>query len=165
MILFRCVSDRELERVLIGETVYGRFNNSKEYLNDSNIEQAVCFFAEKAAWLDKYHRYVLVLDIDEKDLEMGEGTYYIPSNFKNTKIWTGRDGYQRFVLKEAYKDKYEPSDVKGIFLLNNLRSRDMRELVEENSSKFYINDTPQKHMWKNIYSFIDTLSEGEKKNV
>ena len=167
MILFRCVGDLELKRILLGETVYGYYNCKTEELNTCHKNNVLCFFAEKAAWIDSKHKYILVLDINEKKLELGEGRYFAPSNFRKTKIWSGRDGYDEILVKEAYKTKYTPKDVKGVFCLNHLDDSELNHLIDAKDYSFYIDKYSEKaNIWKSIYSFLDTnlgINKGGKR--
>lgn len=78
------------------------------------MENVVCFFTDKYFWHDGNHKFDIEVDIDEKCLTFGEGIYFASKAFGKTKVWTGRRGKVEYMLREAYAESYDSSNIKRI---------------------------------------------------
>lgn len=115
MILYRTIGYAELQAILIDGHVHGRYNNSTEKQNNSNLKKVCCFFNEEIHWQDGTHEYFIVVDIPEdKVVGTGVGTYYASKSFAKTKIWTGRRGSEEYKLDEVYTSGYSIENIKEI---------------------------------------------------
>lgn len=115
MIIYRNIGPEELLCLFNGKTVYGKFSSSCEAQNTSNLDEVICCFADKVRWVDKFHQFLVALEIpEERILERGIGTYFASEKFAKTGVWTGRRGSHKYKLKEVYIKSYDINDVSSI---------------------------------------------------
>ncbi len=115
---YRSVGISELNALLNGESIFGRYDNSSEPQNTSDLQNVVACFEDKIRWDDKYHRFFLELCVPVTAIAgYGTGTYYASKKFAKTKIWTGRRGSVRYDLKEIYLPEY---DIRDVVSINNI---------------------------------------------
>ena len=113
--LYRSIGLQELTALLLDGHVHGRYNNSTEKQNNSNLTKVCCFFEENIRWIDGCHEFFIKVDIPQ-DAILGEGIgiYYAPKSLKTTHVWTGRRGNTEYRFKEIYVSEYNLSDIKEI---------------------------------------------------
>ena len=132
MLLNRSIALSELDKLLNGEVVEGRFDLSKENQSNQNYKNVLSFFPDDYWWIDSSHRIQIKVDIDESRLLPGVGVYYAAKNFEKTHIWTGRKGKTEYQIPEYYCYKYNIHDVKyisGLTYLNRTYQHKYREKV------------------------------------
>lgn len=117
-ILYRNVGENELLRLLSGETIYGKYDLSKERQASENFTNVVCTYTDKIIWdipNSNRHQYLLELKVPTKWItKKGIGTYYASKKFAETKIWTGRRGTVEYKINEVYLDSYDIGSVINI---------------------------------------------------
>lgn len=129
--LYRSIGDSELMALLIDGHVHGRYNNSYEAQNNSNLEKVCACFIKPYRWFDKKHKYFIEIEIERiRVLEFGKGLYYASKKFGQTKIWTGRIGKTEYWLEEAYISLYCISDVKSIKGLSKFSEKYLKDEID-----------------------------------
>lgn len=139
MLLYRSIGEKELFKLLDGDIIYGQYNCSKEIQNSSKKTNAICCFVEKYFWSDSKHKFFVILDIPNNQIELGNGFYDASKNLSKTKIWSGRRGNTTYTIQEAYIDEYSYKNVRTIYLGNYFTKRRMKEYVLPKLEKYNIN--------------------------
>lgn len=118
MIVYRNIGSSELISLFDGKTIYGKFSNSCESQNTSNLDEVLCCFIKKIHWVDKFHKFLVAIEVPEdRILEKGIGTYFASDKFAKTGVWTGRRGSHKYKLEEAYIKSY---DIKDVISINDI---------------------------------------------
>lgn len=124
MKLYRSIGDEEFVTLLQGRDIIGKYHsfNEREHIiktnNAESLGNVVCFFTERIAWKDRYHKIFIEIEIPNEKLYFGTGIYYAAKSLEKTKIWSGRRGNIRYEFQEAYVEKYNSSNVRAIFVGN-----------------------------------------------
>lgn len=110
-ILYRNIGDIELEKLLKGQTIKGRYNLSRERQASENYKNVICTYPEKIIWNfpnSEKHQYLITLEVPTNLInQTGYGTYYASKNFESTKIWTGYRGKTKYEIPEVYLNEYD----------------------------------------------------------
>lgn len=133
---YRSIGEKELYKLLNGETIHGQFDNSAERQNESNEKDVVCFFTKPYAWHDKRHQFTIKCKLNPDKLSYGSGVYYAAKNLDKTKIWTGRRGKVEYNLDEIYAKSYDINNVVSMIALNGDNPFDM---YTDDVSQEYLN--------------------------
>lgn len=133
---YRSIGDEELDLLLNGETIIGRFDSSSEKQTTSNQSNAIYFFEKPYMWSDKYHRFMVEVKIPIKDINKSVGTYFASSDLNDTKIWTGRRGKTKYELDEFSIKKYSIKDVNAFIFKDSLEETMNRYFNEEYANQY-----------------------------
>lgn len=111
MWLNRSISISELNALLTGEVIYGRYNLSTEKQSTCDKDNMFSFYIADYWWIDSSHRFSIIVDIPDNRLSYGLGTYYASKSFEKTHIWSGRRGKVEYQVLEYYCESYSINDV------------------------------------------------------
>lgn len=139
MLIYRSIGERELFQLLNGNIIYGQYDCSAEKQNSSKKTNAICCFVEKYFWKDSKHKFFVILDIPNNQIELGKGIYYASKNLSKTKIWSGRKGNTVYEIQEAYIDKYSYKNVCTIYLGNYYANWYMNKHILPKIEKYNLN--------------------------
>lgn len=56
---YRSIGLGEFQELLSGETIKGKFSNSTQEQNNSNLDNIVCFFKNKIIWKDSQYEILI----------------------------------------------------------------------------------------------------------
>lgn len=115
---YRTIGYDEFYDLLDKKTIKGKYSNSTEKQNTSNVDNVVCFFKEPITWLDKEHVFMIKCKFNDI-LDQGQGKYYASKDFGETSIWTGRRGKTEYNLDEIYVPEYNIDNVEAFVLKGN----------------------------------------------
>lgn len=113
----RSIGHKELDLILKGIPIKGRYNLQYEPQSTDSMENAVCFFKtdknqSPLNWRDRRHIHtVIIQNSHKKPFQNGIGIYYVSKNTLKTNVWNGRRGTTRLEFKEAYFDTYSINDI------------------------------------------------------
>ena len=116
----RSIGHKELDLLLKGIQIEGRYNLELECQSTGNLKKAVCFFetdteTKPFEWRDKNHIHTVTIKPPHpkkgKHFQKGHGTYYVSKNTLDLGVWTGHKGSNKIKLNEAYFDNYSICDV------------------------------------------------------
>lgn len=119
---YRTIGEEELYNLCLGETIYGKYNNSSENQNNSNLDNVVCFFIKPISWVDKYHEFMIECEFHIDEVETGNGIYYSSGDINDTLKWTGRRGKTESNVEELYVKSYNLNNVKSFIVKDNLKN-------------------------------------------
>lgn len=129
MKLFRSIGTEEFLSLISNGMIHGKYNCITEQQNDCDMKGVCCFYVDEVMWIDKKHRFLVVVDIPEEELCFGNGTYFAAKDFAKTKVWSGRNGNTKYSVREAYCDSYSLSQVKEIFLFGHYTNTFVKESI------------------------------------
>lgn len=140
---YRTIGQDEFFDLVDGKDIIGRYSNSSEEQNTSNVDNVVCFFKKPILWLDKKHEFTIkCLFKDTEVADQGQGKYYASSDFSKTNVWTGKRGKTEYNLDEVYVSKYNIDNVVAFIVKEGMK--DPLEFLEE--------DLKDKQNWLEIYN-------------
>ena len=108
---YRSIGEAELEMLLDGDTIKGRFDSSSENQTSSDSKNVIYFFKDPYMWKDKYHKFMIEAEFDISDTSASTGTYYASDKMRDTRIWTGRRGNTEYKLDEFTVNEYNIDNV------------------------------------------------------
>ena len=113
---YRSIGLSEFYELLDNREIMGKFSNSEEKQNNSNLDNIICFFKDKIMWKNVNHEILIKCQFNEKDIiDFGTGQYWASKDFAKTKVWTGRRGTVSYNLDEFYVKKYTLNNVIGFY--------------------------------------------------
>lgn len=113
---YRSIGLAEFQELLLGHTIKGKFNNSTQDQNNSNLDNVVCFFKNKIIWKDSQHEILIKCQFNSDDvLGNGIGDYWASKDFATTGVWTGRRGKTNYKLDEFYVKEYNLHNIIGFY--------------------------------------------------
>lgn len=114
MLGYRSIGERELLFLINSHNpVYGQsiLSNYAGCGCNKTKYGMICFFKEPYKWRDSSHKFDIVVNLNNNNVEEGIATYMASKDFGKTKIWTGKTGKTEYKINELYTRFYNPEDI------------------------------------------------------